>query len=219
MFKLSERQWASFILYLSIIIYLIGLSGHIQVIMYFDFMEPLVQAVSLPREHLMEIFLLLGLVDWQVINPSHFGVNVPKRNFLIYYLFFIGTITVLVILATLFELTLFFPNHIPSPAYKIVFSVSNILFVSFVEEYVYRGVIQRNLSRFIDWRVAVIIVGVAFTLAHPDNANFVLYTGRLAMGVTTGYIYYKTGRVIEPMLFHSSVNLGIFFFTFIQTAL
>jgi membrane protease YdiL (CAAX protease family) len=69
---------------------------------------------------------------------------------------------------------------------------------------VYLGLFQKQLSKKLSPYKAIVVAAVVFALLH-FNLEKILIT--FTTGLLYGYLYYKTGKLIYPVLCHSLNNL------------
>jgi membrane protease YdiL (CAAX protease family) len=84
---------------------------------------------------------------------------------------------------------------------------SAVLLAPVVEEIFFRGIIQSMLRQQIGrpW-IAVIITATVFGLMHlavPYSVPPLIF-----FGITAGYLYERTGRLLAPIVFHMLFNLA-----------
>lgn len=72
-----------------------------------------------------------------------------------------------------------------------------------MEEILFRGLIARKLSRYGE-SAAALVSGLLFGLFHATVTQF-FYAA--ALGVLLAYAYFKTGRLIVPILLHMAFNI------------
>lgn len=80
----------------------------------------------------------------------------------------------------------------------IMLFISIGLVPAFCEEFLFRGLILRNLLPY-SGRIAIIVSAVMFGLMH-QNIYQIIYT--TVAGIVMGYIYYKTGSLWCTVLMH-----------------
>ena len=88
--------------------------------------------------------------------------------------------------------------------------VAFIMFLSFVEELIFRGIIQNNAMKLIGEIKAVIFVSVIFAIMHivwhsPSDLVFVL-----GVSLFYGYAFLKTKSIIGVSLSHGIANIFLF---------
>ncbi len=102
------------------------------------------------------------------------------------------------------------------PEHFWIWSLNNFFFVSFAEEVIFRGFIQRKLTADLklDPFFAIAISSIIFGLAH-FKGGVTYITLSAVCGVFYGFAYYKTNRILCAMLVHFGLNLTHFlFFTY-----
>ncbi|EWH09762.1 abortive infection protein [Catenovulum agarivorans DS-2] len=95
----------------------------------------------------------------------------------------------------------------------LLFGLSMVFITVTAEECLFRGVLQRSFSHKIGvWGVP--IIAVLFGLAHlPFSTGFAICATIASLGY--GYVYYKSGQIIWPVMLHSAVNFThLFLFSY-----
>ena len=87
----------------------------------------------------------------------------------------------------------------------ILRTINPIFFAPVVEEIVFRGLLQKNLLLKIAPWIAILITSVLFALIHLNRFEAILPA--FLLGICCGIIYYKTGKLIVCILFHSFSNI------------
>ncbi|UCF05339.1 MAG: CPBP family intramembrane metalloprotease [bacterium] len=72
------------------------------------------------------------------------------------------------------------------------------------EEFLFRGFIQRIFQRNMKGSYAVLLGGIVFGASHLDMA---VIPGVTLLGILFGYMFFRTGNLIYPILGHSLYNL------------
>jgi membrane protease YdiL (CAAX protease family) len=105
------------------------------------------------------------------------------------------------------------------PQVALFWMMNNLLFVTFSEEVIFRGILQKGIASFLPKStkfalLAIVIASIFFGLAHyKDGAIFMLLAG--VCGLFYGYTYYRTNRILCAMLVHFLLNFTHFiFFTY-----
>ncbi|MCC9165267.1 CPBP family intramembrane glutamic endopeptidase [Pontibacter harenae] len=82
------------------------------------------------------------------------------------------------------------------------------------EELVFRGVVQRQLYRWVDnQHVAIWLAAIVFSAIHVQFFGFV---PRVILGALFGYLYFWSGRIIVPMVAHFVNNGFTVFLLYLQ---
>jgi len=82
------------------------------------------------------------------------------------------------------------------------------------EELVFRGVLQRQLYRWVNnQHVAIWLAAVVFSAIHVQFFGFV---PRVVLGALFGYLYFWSGRIIVPMVAHFVNNGFTVFLLYLQ---
>ena len=105
------------------------------------------------------------------------------------------------------------------PNITLIWVLNNLLFVSFSEEVIYRGFLQKNLTQWLPNKlnpaiISLAVTSIIFGLAHfRDGPIYMVLAG--ICGLFYGYTYYKTNRILCAMLVHFLLNFTHFiFFTY-----
>ena len=86
-----------------------------------------------------------------------------------------------------------------------VFTVA-VVIAPLLEEFFFRGWMQRTLERRYESTVAIVVTAVAFAAVHFDEFGFVV---RLAFGLLVGYVAYSTRSVWPGVVLHATYNAGV----------
>lgn len=79
-----------------------------------------------------------------------------------------------------------------------------VVVAAFAEELFFRGALQRFLVKQSgDEHLSIFISAVIFSSVHMQFYGFM---PRLTLGILFGYMYYRTGRLIAPILAHALFN-------------
>ena len=95
----------------------------------------------------------------------------------------------------------------------LLFMFSMLFITVTAEECLFRGVLQRSLSAKLGiW--SVVVVAMLFGFAHlPFSTGFAICASIASLGY--GYVYYKSGQIIWPILLHTAVNFThLFLFSY-----
>lgn len=99
--------------------------------------------------------------------------------------------------------------------YATVFNVFLMVFLAAIaEEWFFRGTLQRFIIRRTgDEHAGILISAIFFSSVHMQFYGFL---PRLALGILFGYIYFRTRRLLAPMLAHALFNglqLGTYYYS------
>jgi membrane protease YdiL (CAAX protease family) len=86
-----------------------------------------------------------------------------------------------------------------------VFTVA-VVIAPLLEEFFFRGWMQRTLERRYQATVAIVVTATAFAAVHNDGFGFVV---RLAFGLLAGYVAYSTRSVWPGVVMHATYNAGV----------
>lgn len=78
-----------------------------------------------------------------------------------------------------------------------------VIFAPFLEELIFRRVIFGSLYVKTNFWVAALISGVIFAAVHNEFEHLLMY---LAPGLVFSYLYYRTKRLLAPMIAHFLMN-------------
>lgn len=82
--------------------------------------------------------------------------------------------------------------------------------VAFTEEILFRGVLEQTLFSVMNSKMAILAATLIFTTFHcMVIQSFTQITDIFSLGLILGILFYKTGSIIVPMVFH----FGVDFFT------
>ncbi len=93
------------------------------------------------------------------------------------------------------------------PALFLVFALSNLINTCVAEELLFRGVLQRQLMRYMPIAAALLIASALFGVAHLAGGWAYVTVATLA-GVVYGLAYWLTGRLIWAVLTHWGLNMA-----------
>ena len=86
---------------------------------------------------------------------------------------------------------------------------------AFLEEIVFRGVYQQELSRVFNFHIAIIITSLLFSLIHMQFFGFF---PRFFLGMVLGYLFYYSQNLVMPIIAHFLNNAFVILsFYFINT--
>jgi membrane protease YdiL (CAAX protease family) len=94
---------------------------------------------------------------------------------------------------------------------NVIFLIMTVLYTPLIEEILFRGLIQKYLLQRLSPLWAILIATVIFSLSHFELSK-VPYT--FVGGLLYGIIYFKTKKLIIPILCHCCWNLNDTFVTF-----
>jgi membrane protease YdiL (CAAX protease family) len=82
-----------------------------------------------------------------------------------------------------------------------------VLIIPFLEEVLFRGVFQRNLTKKYNWKLAILISSFFFVMTHYGGIYEIIKF--FGFSIIAGLIYYKTNSLMTCIIFHSLTNLGV----------
>ena len=138
--------------------------------------------------------------------------SLDKRSFLIVLQLLILCSSILMLAGLL---TGYIKFDFKIPQILFVWSLNNLLFVSFSEEVIFRGVIQRKLaSRFQNQYISLILASMIFGLMHFKGGIIYILLSTIA-GLFYGLSYQRTGKISAAIMVHFGFNLiHLIFFTY-----
>lgn len=84
-----------------------------------------------------------------------------------------------------------------------VMIMTSVLLAPILEELIFRRVIFGSLIQTQNFWVTALISSFIFAVIHQDLPHLLVYT---AMGLTFSYLYYKTKRLLAPIIAHMAMN-------------
>lgn len=81
--------------------------------------------------------------------------------------------------------------------------ISIVLFAPFLEEIIFRRVLFGGLYNKTNFIVAALISAIVFAAVHGELQHLLIY---MAPALTFSYIYYRTKRLLAPILSHLLMN-------------
>lgn len=106
-----------------------------------------------------------------------------------------------------------------------IWAFNNLFFVCFSEEVIFRGVLQKELTRAMEnkkwgWIVSIILASIVFGASHIKSGGPVYMALATLCGLFYGYAYHITQSIRCSMLVHFGLNLTHFvFFTYPSAAI
>ncbi len=101
----------------------------------------------------------------------------------------------------------------PAPAYpnfEVKFLVRDLVYmVAFVglgEELLFRGLIQRDITKLLGWKWGLFIASLVFMVMHLTWRSIPELGFTLFAGLLFGYMYHRTGSLILPIFTHGISN-------------
>ncbi|PIC67478.1 CPBP family intramembrane metalloprotease [Sporosarcina sp. P21c] len=92
-------------------------------------------------------------------------------------------------------------SNISKTAPIIIFAM--VLFAPFLEEVVFRRIIFGGLYTKTNFWVAAIVSAIVFAAVHGELQHLLMY---LMPGLAFAFVYYKTKRLLTPMIAHFLMN-------------
>jgi len=103
-------------------------------------------------------------------------------------------------------------NYLSKLSFESFSSSFSFLFLTLIcfpviEEVLYRGILQKYLLKLMNMKyslIPIILVSLAFSIMHWQFSKIIVY---FLCGLLYGYIYYKSKKIIFPIIVHSFWNL------------
>ena len=103
---------------------------------------------------------------------------------------------------------------LPAPAFpvfefKYLFRdlIYMTFFVALGEEVLFRGLVQRNLTKTYGWKIGLLSAGFLFSVMHLTWRSVPELGFTFFAGILFGYIYYKTESLVAPIVLHGVNNV------------
>src|SRR5699024_12749916 len=81
--------------------------------------------------------------------------------------------------------------------------VSDAILGAIFEEIIFRRILFGDFNEKFNVWIAAFVSSLIFSLVHMDMQTLIVY---MVMGLVFAYIYWKTIRIIIPILVHVSIN-------------
>ncbi len=81
--------------------------------------------------------------------------------------------------------------------------ISIVLFAPFLEEIIFRRVLFGGFYQKTNFLIAAIASGIIFAAVHNEFEHILMY---LMPGLVFSYLYYRTKRLLTPMIAHLLMN-------------
>lgn len=85
-----------------------------------------------------------------------------------------------------------------------------VFFTGFVEELVFRGVMQGSAVASLGWKAGVFGVGLVFAFLHVGWLSIFDFVFVFLIGLAFGFVVFKTGSIIGVSLSHGLTNVLLF---------
>ncbi|MBS7605942.1 MAG: CPBP family intramembrane glutamic endopeptidase [Candidatus Bathyarchaeia archaeon] len=96
------------------------------------------------------------------------------------------------------------------PAGCVLLALALILFTGFVEELVFRGIMQGIAVKVMGWKAGLLGVNTIFASLHIGWFSALDMIFVLLVGLIFGYIVLKTGSIIGASISHGLTNVALF---------
>ncbi len=91
----------------------------------------------------------------------------------------------------------------------LAMAVVVVLGAPVIEEFVYRGLLQRTLADLGGGRwPAIVLTSIAFAAVHRDVARIDAIGALFLLSLGLGWVYERSGRLIGPIVMHALFNAG-----------
>lgn len=104
-------------------------------------------------------------------------------------------------------LDIFFGKDIFPEDFNFIKILRVVLLIPILEELVFRGFFQVELTKKYNWKIGIIISTILFTVIHFGDLYHMSIT--FIFSLIAGLIFYRTNSLFLSILFHSLYNLGI----------
>ncbi len=102
----------------------------------------------------------------------------------------------------------------PAPAFP-TFEVRYLLrdmvymlaFVGLGEELLFRGLVQRSLTKVLGWKQGIFLASLTFAVMHLTWRSIPEVIFVFFVGLLLGYVYYKTRSLLAPIVMHGMGNV------------
>ena len=81
------------------------------------------------------------------------------------------------------------------------------VFVGLGEELLFRGLVQRDLTKALGWKWGVILASLIFAVMHLTWRSIPEVVFVFFVGLLLGYLYYKTKSLVAPIVSHGTGNV------------
>jgi len=92
----------------------------------------------------------------------------------------------------------------------VLLAIAIAFFTGFVEELVFRGIMQNVAVKALGWKAGLLGVNMIFTLLHLGWFSALDMIFVFAAGLIFGYTVLKTGSIIGASIAHGLTNVGLF---------
>ena len=82
-----------------------------------------------------------------------------------------------------------------------------LLFVGIGEELLFRGLVQRDLTKALGWKWGVFLASLMFAVMHLTWRSVPELIYVFFVGLVLGYLYYKTKSLVAPIVTHGVGNV------------
>jgi membrane protease YdiL (CAAX protease family) len=79
------------------------------------------------------------------------------------------------------------------------FSFAILCLAPLIEEFIFRGIIQKNLQSKISVRKAIVITSILFGIVHLNPWQFI---SAFTISLFIGWVYYRTNNIVNCILIH-----------------
>lgn len=84
------------------------------------------------------------------------------------------------------------------------------LVIPVLEELVFRGVFQSRLTQKYEWKTGILVSSLLFTAIHYGQKDYMYILICFIFSVFAGYLFHRTSSLLLCVIFHVSINVGIF---------
>lgn len=124
-------------------------------------------------------------------------------------------LVIAIVLSILLALMSMLKVDVKLSQYFLLFAIHNLLFTCMAEEAYFRGLIHKQLNRYLHYSIGIAVSAILFGLAHYGAGRIDYVFSAMVAGVGYAYVYHRTGSLSASMLSHWLLNLIHFiFFTY-----
>lgn len=97
-----------------------------------------------------------------------------------------------------------------SPVNLLQFAIIMIFVVSLIEEFIFRGVIQTRLEKFLGPAGGIILASFLFGIMHSSYGTYYEIAYTFLVGGIIGYFFYRTRSLSLAVMIHGFINIFLF---------
>lgn len=97
-----------------------------------------------------------------------------------------------------------------TPGQILLITAVMVAFVGFVEEILFRGILQRSLEGSLGFWPGILLASFIFGMMHSAYASGLEILFAAVIGFLFGYVYVRTGSIILVTIIHGLLNVVLF---------